>query len=260
LTAPVDSVELKFTFSGDQAREVRRSFTLSPASAQQLSIYFFDSLDEEGGTAEEPRLRLLDAGVILRLRHVLGGKDNSTLKLRPARADRLVGRWRSGTDHDDDYRVEYDWAARPVLTASLEARVTADDLREVVEGRRRLSTAFSDEQEGFLSECGPGLADVFDDLDVAGPISALRWSDLAADSGAVVAGLRAEQWDYGDGLSFLELSARVDEPERAADRREQLFGLLRVRGLTPDAGRPKTETVLRSLLSGARDPGDPPSR
>jgi hypothetical protein len=78
--------------------------------------------------------------VILRLRHVMDGPDNSTLKLRRAVADRLTGPWRAGSVHEADYRLEYDWGLRRVLAASLERRVNSDQIEDIVAGRRPCAT------------------------------------------------------------------------------------------------------------------------
>jgi hypothetical protein len=258
---PSDGVEIKFSFSGGHVPDVLDAFDLREESAERMRIYFFDALVADGA---EPRLRLLTAAMILRLRHVVDGPDNSTLKLRPAVADRLTGPWRAGSPHDDDYRVEYDWGTRRVLAASLERRVAADDIEEVVAGRRPLRKAFSDEQESLLEDCGPELAHPFDGLDVAGPITALRWRELEVEAfsgGGGVGGEkkekkkrrgplpRAERWDYEGGRSFVELSVRVKNPHKAPERRAELVDLLERRRLVPDRGATKTETVLRDLLS-----------
>jgi hypothetical protein len=245
--APVDGVEIKFSFSGAEAvAAVKESFGLGTTAAQRLSIYFFDALVDD---AVPPRLRLLDDGVVLRLRHLVGDPDNSTVKLRPAVADRLAGAWRPGTDHAGDYRVEYDWGTQPVLAASLEDRVDGDDIKKIVAHPRRLATAFSHEQKAFLEACRPGMADVFDGLYVAGPIAALRWREIAVEESAHVGTLRAEQWDCDGRLSFIEVSTRISHPDQAPDRRARLVELLKSRDLTPDEGSTKTETVLRFLLA-----------
>jgi hypothetical protein len=243
---PSDGVEIKFSFSGGHVPDVLDAFDLREESAERMRIYFFDALVADGA---EPRLRLLTAAMILRLRHVVDGPDNSTLKLRPAVADRLTGPWRAGSPHDDDYRVEYDWGTRRVLAASLERRVAADDIEEVVAGRRPLRKAFSDEQESLLEDCGPELAHPFDGLDVAGPITALRWRELEVEAFSGGSALRAERWDYEGGRSFVELSVRVKNPHKAPERRAELVDLLERRRLVPDRGATKTETVLRDLLS-----------
>jgi hypothetical protein len=185
--------------------------------------------------------------VILRLRHVMDGPDNSTLKLRRAVADRLTGPWRAGSVHEADYRLEYDWGLRRVLAASLERRVNSDQIEDIVAGRRPLGDAFSGEQEALLGEGGPGLADPFDDLDVAGPITALQWRDLEVNGFRGGSALRAERWDY-DGRSFIELSVRVKDAGKASERRARLVVLLEQRRLIPDQDA-RSEAALRDLLS-----------
>lgn len=242
---PSDGVEIKFSFSADRVPVVLDSFGLREESAKRMRIFFFDALSRDDGGS---RLRLLEQGVILRLRHVVDDPDNSTLKLRPAVAERLTGRWRAGSPHDGDYRVEYDWGARRVLAASLERRVSADDIEEVVTGGRPPRDAFSVEQVALVRECGPPIADPFDGLHVAGPITARRW-DLEVEDFRGEYALRVERWEYEGDRSFVEISLRSEDPGTAADRRARLMDLLERRHLTPDQGPTKTETVLRDLLS-----------
>jgi hypothetical protein len=240
---PVDGVEVKFSFSGDRAGNVRDAFDLADRSAARtMTVSFLDARPADGG-----RPRLLAAGLVLRLRHVVDHADESTLKLRPAAAERLTDPWRAGTHHDDGYRLEYDWGTRPVLAASLDHELRAERIRDVVAGDRPARDAFSDEQEALLRECGPRLAAPFDDLGVAGPVRAHRW-DLEVPGLAGSPPLRAEQWEYAGDRRFVELSVRVPAAD-AADCRARLADLLDGRRLTPDRGATtKTETVLLDLL------------
>jgi hypothetical protein len=239
----VDSVEIKFSFSGDGARDVLGAFDLAEESAaRRMTVSFLDVRPVDGG-----RPRLLAAGVVLRLRHVVDAADESTLKLRPAVAERLTVPWLAGSHHDDGYRVEYDWGAEPVLAASLDHELRAGRIRDVVAHRRPPRDAFSGEQEELLRACGPRLAAPFDGLGVAGPVHAHRWDlEVAGFSGS--SRLRAEQWEYAGDGRFVELSVRVPTAE-AVDCRARLIGLLDRRRLTPDRGATtKTETVLLDLL------------
>jgi hypothetical protein len=240
---PVDGVEIKFSFSGDGVGDVRNAFDLAEGSAaRRMTVSFLDARPAAGG-----RPRLLAAGVVLRLRHVVDHADESTLKLRPAVAERLTDPWRAGSHHDDGYRVEYDWGTRPVLAASLDHELRAGRIRDVVARRRPLRDAFSGEQEELLRACGPRLAAPFDGLGVAGPVRAHRW-DLQVPGLPGSSPLRAEQWEYADDRRFVELSVRVPTADAAACR-DRLSELLDRRGLTPDQGATtKTETVLLDLL------------
>ena len=245
---PSDGVEIKFSFSADRVPAVLDSFGLREESAKRMRIFFFDALEVDGGGSS---LRLLEQGVVLRLRHVVDGPDNSTLKLRPAVAERLTGRWQAGSPHDEDYRVEYDWGARLVLAASLDRRVSADEIEEVVTDERPLREAFSDEQVALLRDCGPPTTNPFDGLHVAGPITARRW-DLEVEDFRGEYALRVERWEYEGDRRFVEISLRTEDPGVAAAWRDRLMELLERRHLTPDQGPTKTETVLRDLLSQDR--------
>jgi len=228
--------ELKFTFSADRAAAAAESFGLRADQAEPMEIHFLDTLNSGG----DPKL--LGLGVVLRLRGRASGAD-STAKLRPADPDRLTGRWRRV---DDDYRVAHDWAHRPVLTASLESTLKPKRLAAILSGDRSVKHAFTDEQRKFLRKCGPDLDTPLQGVRIAGPIAALRWTDLApAGSGT----LRAERWTWGDDNTFLEFSARVDDVADAEEWRARLVADFGDRGLEVDsASVTKTEAVLRDLL------------
>jgi hypothetical protein len=62
-------------------------------------------------------------------------------------------------------------------------------------------------------------------------------------------GLRAEQWTWGAGKTFLELSLRCDSAEEAARQRDTLAAEIGRQGLKiDDQAASKTEIVLRDLL------------
>ena len=86
---------------------------------RKRQISFFDSIDPARND-----LRLLRAGIILRLRRKTDGPGKSTLKLRPGLAELLVGDFRAGAGRfGKRYSVEYDWARKQVLAASMDAEV-----------------------------------------------------------------------------------------------------------------------------------------
>lgn len=229
--------EIKFTFAGADVAAAISSYDLDRAAADRRTIFF---LDERTGNG----LRLFDAGVVLRLRGRDDDTGDGTLKLRPAPADRLTGRWLPGTEHKDEYRVEYDWARKPVLAASVVADLDPEVFAEVISGDRKPKQAFTDEQQDFLKRCGPGLDHPFRGLRLAGPIIALRWSGLTWPGSA---DLRAEQWTYLVDRTFLELSLKVPFAEAPAYR-DLLTADIERRGLRVDNATTKTETVLRDLL------------
>lgn len=229
--------EVKFTLTGDQVSAGLTAFGLSAPDGELREVFFIDRPDEAG----DPWLFGND--VILRVRCVPDGSGDVTVKLRPAVRDRLTGRWRPGTEHRDEYKVEIDWAAAKVLAASVTVDVEENIADRLGEPRKR---ALSDEQQDFLRRCGPELDQPMRDLRTAGPIDSLRWKDLAAGP---VDDLRAEQWTWGDGQTFLEFSLRCDDEEEAAKQRVLLMAELDHRGLRPDvSSTSKTESVLRDLL------------
>jgi hypothetical protein len=230
--------EVKFTLPADQIEAGLTAFGLTGGDAGERTIYFVDRLDDAG----DPWL--FGNGVILRLRRDdADGSVDVTVKLRPAREERLTGRWRPGTRHDADYRVGVGWARERVLSASVEAK-REEGLRELLDGRKR--DAFTPEQQDFLRRCGPRLEQPMRDLCNAGPIRARRWHDITAGP---LRGLRAEQWTWGDGRTFLELSLRCADDDESAGRRALLAAEIDGHGLKPDESTmTKTEAVLRGLL------------
>jgi hypothetical protein len=233
--------EIKFTFSAGRAADAAKAFGLRVPEAVPMEIHFLDMLD----AGKNPIL--LGLGVVLRVRGHHKGAGDCTAKLRPLEDARLTGRWRREANQDNDFRVEYDWARQPVLSASLGAPVRTRRLAAVLAGARPVQQAFTERQRKFLRDCGPDLDVPFHGLRVAGPIAALRW-DKVAPIGSNI--LRAEQWTWGDGNTFLEFSLRVDDFADAEALRNQLAADFEDRALKPDpASMTKTEAVLRDLLS-----------
>jgi hypothetical protein len=241
ITTPVDAVEIKCTLSGSLDAAVA-SFHLDRAPSRERDIWFFDKLDA-AGTAPQ----LLRAGVILRLRRKTGGRGETTLKLRPARADLLVGDFRAGSGRfGESYSVEWDWAHEPVLSASMDADVKRDTADAMVVPGGLTRARFSADQLRLLDEAGTPPPGAFDDLMAAGPIASARWDDVGEGP---LAGLRAERWTYGD-KQFLELSLQATDLTEGETLRKAMLEDVKRRGLEPDpAGRSKTETVLLDLLS-----------
>jgi hypothetical protein len=245
----VDGVEVKSTLVGPQIEAAIESFGLRNREAARRIVYFFDVIEDARSEGPRRPLRLLAAGVILRLRRRPNGRGESTLKLRPADPHRLTGRWAVGSEHTGDYRIEYDWAANRVLATSLDADLGEDLIDEVVESQQPVKTAFTDEQQSLLDECGSPPPHPFHDLKVAGPITALRWADIETGPFTGQLSLRAEHWSYTGGPPFLELSLKTPDVDSAGELREELAAELRRRGLEIDPlAETKTETVLRALL------------
>lgn len=242
----VDWVELKVTLGADQVDAGLDGFALEPTSAERRSIWFCDWIDAHGGPTMLP---LLARGVILRVRKVRGGPDDSTLKLRGPEGclDPLL--WRQRTQaFGDDARIEGDWVTdRHLVAASLDGRVEGDRIDEVVadgrpHGLRRL---LSDDQATLAADLLIGL----DGLELLGPISARKWKRGAGGLGAEVA---AELWEVDDGPRFLELSMRVSVDQDPGGAQRRLEQAVRDRGLRIAAKQQtKTSTVLAHLAEAA---------
>jgi hypothetical protein len=112
----LDGIEVKVTIGAEQVEVARQAFALSGDDGRRRRIYFCEDV-AAGGSAALP---LLDNGIILRLRQNKGGKDDSTVKLRPFDRTRLTPRWLHARKHDGwEFKVEGDWVGdRHVVAAS----------------------------------------------------------------------------------------------------------------------------------------------
>ena len=229
--------EIKFTLPADQVPAGLAAFGLRESDADVRAIYFVDRANHAG----DPWL--FRHHVILRARRDPDGSGDVTVKLRPAVADRLTGRWRPGIEHRADYRVELDWAREKVLAASVEEKIDSN-IEALLAGPRKRT--FSHEQQDFLRRCGPELDTPMRDLRNLGPVAALRWKDIEAGR---VTGLRAERWTWHGDRTFLELSLRCAGEDEATEQRALLVAELQKLGLElDDSAITKTEAVLRDLL------------
>ena len=237
----IDAVEIKFTLSDASLDLAMTSLHLGDPDKKR-TIWFFDSVD-----SMKCHPRLFRAGIILRLRRKKDGPGESTLKLRPARAELLVGDFRAGAGHfGERYSVEWDWAHDQVLAASMDADVDREAADEMA--HEPANDSFSADQLRLLHEAGKPPPHPFADIRAVGPIAAKRWDDIGEGP---LATLRAEHWTYGDDRQFLELSLKVKDLTTAEQCRDALLDDLARRGLKPDpAGMSKTETVLMDLLIG----------
>lgn len=127
ITIPVDGVEIKFTLTGASVQAAADSYGLEDEGVTPRDIYFFDRFD-----AGAPSPRLLTAHVVLRLRGKKGKSGESTLKLRPADQERLVGDFAAGSGKFGEYKVEVDWSRAQVVAASMDAEVEKDVVKAVL--------------------------------------------------------------------------------------------------------------------------------
>ena len=144
---PIDAVEIKCTLSDTSLDLAMMSLHLGDPDRKR-TVWFFDSID-----STECHPRLFRAGIILRLRRKKNGPGESTLKLRPARAELLVDDFRAGAGHfGEDYSVAWDWAHDQVLAASMDADVDREAADKMVNGPA--ADSFSADQLRLLHEAG----------------------------------------------------------------------------------------------------------
>jgi hypothetical protein len=211
------------------------------------SIWFLEDLTP--GVRDQ--LPLLSAGVVLRLRSNPGGKDDSTIKLRPCRRSQLPPRWSRKQDADDlEYRIEADWAGhRHALAASCVQTLTSGRSSEITSSDGDLEKGFVPPQLEFMAECADVRVNIAG-LVALGPIAATRWKDVDLEGFDVT----AERWTVGD-LDFLELSIRVKNSAQAAAQQSAFEATIRTLGLSfPDEQETKTRQVLEHLAHAAITP------
>ena len=240
-----DTIKIKATIAADEVDAALAAYRLSASAARSQEIYFCEQPSPLG------LLPLLDAAIILGVRHHPTGPGNVTVKLRPCQPGQLGGRWstfRRSPDHE--LRIKGDWANdRRIVAASLVYSVPGDHLRQALDSRPPdLSRLFSTSQRRFLAECtivDPGL----DDLYLLGPVNVRQWRRREPRYD-----ITAERWTvpipgHPSGLDLLELSVTA-EPEDAGLVQPAFLATIRHRGLDPHAfQQTKTRYVLQHLAT-----------
>jgi hypothetical protein len=247
-----DGAEIKVTLSGEQTDSAVDELGLL-SGVEPWEIYFCEDVTP-GLSRETP---LLDRNVVLRARDKPGGKDDTTVKLRPCRRSQLTDHWlnasdgKSGSGEKWEFKVEADWSGdRRVLAASHTSDRSDGLVADVAHGRRAVEQLFTAEQLDFLRECS-GLAINLGTLTVLPPVRATRWKSVETAPSELR--LRAERWTLDD-LDFLELSTVADLGEARA-KQDALTGFLRSRGFVVDADQQnKTRLVLEKLVGRAVEP------
>lgn len=197
--AGTDAVELKVTVSERKERAAAEAFRLDPKDGERRYIFFFDT----------DKLGLFKKGLVLRAREVKGGKDDSTVKIRPIDPKRITAKW----GRLDGFKLEADGVGdRMIRSASLSVEQGGDEIRAVAQRLRPIKKLFSDEQEALLAELAPVPID-FDALIVLGPVNALRWK---VNHEALPHLITAEEWTLPDGRDLVEVSIKVPTAQAAA--------------------------------------------
>lgn len=199
LVSGAEAIEIKVTVPRQQIEPGLAHFGLTIDNKQGRFIYFFDT----------PDLKLLQAGVIARVRRVVGGEHDSTIKIRPVDPSRVSRVWRKYRG----FKVEADGSEKGVTkSASLTMPVRKGLIKQVAAGAKSIKKLFTSEQARFVVAMGPKTVDL-SEVVVMGPMEAWRWK--LADP-ALPWPLTVELWKRGDGAMMLEASIKAPVVQAAA--------------------------------------------
>jgi hypothetical protein len=234
----VGTVEMKITARARDEDEVLEALDRADIEPEVREVYFFDTTD----------LTLFEAGIVLRARLVHEGADDSTVKLRPVDPSSLSRRWKS----HPKLELEVDAVGDTyVSSAKLGADQDRGEIDDVVQGRRKLRSLFSGDQEEFLADHAPAGAPVdWDQLRPLGPVQVHKWEFEPKELGHE---LTVEEWVLPDRSDLVELSIKVD-PNDAVDANERFVDFLRARGFDTE-GEQQTKTRAALEYFTGRSPG-----
>ena len=166
---------------------------LAGAKPVQRTVYFYDT----------PALELYERQekFVLRAR-VTDGEEDSTVKLRPVPLPVVPPPW----SDDKDVEIEEDVVGtNGTPSAKLDGTPGPGEIEEVERGTRKLSKLFNKAQEALIAPALPDGTEL-DDLEVLGPIKALKWE---LEPNGFPYELAVEEWTITDGPHFIELSFKV---------------------------------------------------
>jgi hypothetical protein len=132
----LDGVEVKVSLDSDQTAAAVQALDLADGAAWKI---FFAEDVTTGLCSATP---LLDQHLIVRARQKTTGKDDVTIKFRPARRSQLTDSWLATTktgdgELDSELKVEEDWAGeRRMLSISLTAERPDGRVAAVAAGER----------------------------------------------------------------------------------------------------------------------------
>lgn len=199
LTAGADRIEIKATVPQRQIAGALKRYKLTRSNDEQRLVYFFDTPDQA----------LLEAGIIVRARRVIGDQHDSTIKFRPVDIDKLPQDWRKYLG----FKIEVDASEEGLVkSASFSMPVRKGLIKQVVAGKERKGKLFTSEQEKFLEDTAGRSID-FDTIAVLGPLKAQRWDFVDP---ACPWPITAELWQRTDGAQLMEISVKAPTVQAAA--------------------------------------------
>lgn len=198
-TAGAEAIEIKATIPDQQIQAALARYDLTLRNDEERYVYFFDA----------PNLDLLQAGIILRARRVVGDEHDSTVKFRPVTPEDVAKKWRKYSG----FKIEADASEKGVVTsASFTMPVVRGRIKRVIDGRKPIADLFTAEQEQFLLVMANRTVD-YARLAVLGPLQAHRWK---FEDPACPWPITAELWKRDDGARLMEVSIKAPVVQAAA--------------------------------------------
>jgi hypothetical protein len=213
LSREADRVELKLTVPGPARDATCAALGVDFAGVCADRVYYLDTEDRT----------LHRQGVVVRVRSIARGPDDSVVKLRPVSPGAIPAALR----HSRQFVVEVD--AMPgsfVCSGALKARLGAHDVERAMARHRPLRALFSGLQLRLLAARLPGQAGI-DDLAILGPVDARRRKLVPV---GLDRALLVEQWTFPDDSRILELSTRC-RPDAVLPVAARMAAVLRAHGV-----------------------------
>ena len=196
--AGADAIEIKATIPDQQMAQTLKRFKLTLRNDEERYIYFFDT----------PKLDMLDAGIIMRARRVVGEEHDSTVKFRPIEPSKVGDEWRKYPD----FKVEADASEKGMTkSASFSMSAAKGLIKRVATGKRPIKELLTPAQRKFIESTAKRKID-FDSLVVLGPLRAHRWR--FEDPGCPWP-ITAELWIREDRDRMMEMSIKAPAPQAA---------------------------------------------
>ena len=190
--AGAEAIEIKATIPDHQIESALKRFGLTRRNDEERFIYFFDT----------PELGLLQAGIILRARRVVGDAHDNTVKFRPIVPEAVGKKWHKFPD----FKIEADASEKGVVkSASFTMPVAKGLIKRAADGKRPIAKLFTKEQEEFLMVMANRSVD-YAGLSVLGPLKAQRWK---FEDKACPWPITAELWTREDKDQMMEVSIKA---------------------------------------------------
>jgi hypothetical protein len=152
---------------------------------------------------------MLEAGIIMRARRIVGDAHDSTVKFRPVEPSSVGEEWRKF----HDFKVEADASEKGLVkSASFSMPAAKGLIKRVAVGKRPIKELLTADQRAFIEKTAGRRID-FDTLVVLGPLRAHRWS--FEDPGCPWP-MTAELWIREDRQRMMEMSIKAPAVQAAA--------------------------------------------